>query len=163
MENMEKEIKSTIDKVKEFHRVFKRAINVFPVFGQKEVDLRIKLLDEELNELKFALYTCNRIKTLDALTDLQYILDGTYIALGYARIKEQAFDEVHKSNMAKLDKNNEPIIREDGKILKPEGWQEPNLRQFCYKECGCLIGEEACDICHTPEDNEKELTPEEIN
>ena len=43
---------------------------------------------------------------------------------------EKAFDEVHNSNMSKLDKNGNPIYREDGKVLKSDQYFKPNLKQF---------------------------------
>ncbi len=43
---------------------------------------------------------------------------------------EAAFDEVHNSNMSKLDKNGNPIYREDGKVLKSDQYFKPNLNQF---------------------------------
>ena len=36
-----------------------------------------------------------------------------------------------KSNLSKIDPTTGLVRRrEDGKILKPEGWQEPNFAQF---------------------------------
>jgi len=43
---------------------------------------------------------------------------------------EKAFDEVHNSNMSKLDKQGNPIFREDGKVLKSDQYFKPNLNQF---------------------------------
>ena len=39
----------------------------------------------------------------------------------------EAWAVVHVSNMAKLGPDGKPIYREDGKILKPEGWQPPDI------------------------------------
>ena len=39
---------------------------------------------------------------LDALCDLQYVLDGTKLSFGYGDIFDEAFAAVHKSNMSKL-------------------------------------------------------------
>ena len=41
----------------------------------------------------------------------------------------EAFEEVHRSNMSKLE-NGKPIFREDGKILKGKNYFRPNLKQF---------------------------------
>jgi predicted HAD superfamily Cof-like phosphohydrolase len=42
-----------------------------------------------------------------------------------------AWDEVLRSNMAKVDPLSGKVRRrEDGKILKPEGWKPPNLTKF---------------------------------
>ena len=42
----------------------------------------------------------------------------------------KAFEEVHRSNMSKLDENGKSIFREDGKILKGKNYFRPNLKQF---------------------------------
>lgn len=36
-------------------------------------------------------------------------------------------EEVHRSNMAKLGPDGEVIRRADGKVMKPEGWQPPQI------------------------------------
>ena len=38
------------------------------------------------------------------------------------------FREVHRSNMAKVGPGGKVLRREDGKILKPEGWTPPDLK-----------------------------------
>lgn len=44
-----------------------------------------------------------------------------------------AWCEVMDTNMAKIDPNTGKVRkREDGKILKPEGWKPPNLARFFY-------------------------------
>lgn len=40
---------------------------------------------------------------------------------------EQCFDEVHRSNMSKLDANGNPIYRADGKVLKSELYSPADL------------------------------------
>ena len=42
-----------------------------------------------------------------------------------------AWCEVAQSNLAKINKETGKVIkREDGKVLKPEGWTEPNLGKY---------------------------------
>jgi len=42
-----------------------------------------------------------------------------------------AWDEVVKTNMAKVDPATGKVRRrEDGKILKPEGWKPPDMSKF---------------------------------
>jgi predicted HAD superfamily Cof-like phosphohydrolase len=42
-----------------------------------------------------------------------------------------AWDEVAKSNLSKIDQTTGKVLRrEDGKILKPEGWSPPKLEKF---------------------------------
>lgn len=93
------------------------------------IELRIKLLKEEVEEYAEAARAGDMVEVLDALADIGYILAGTIINHGMQHIYDNAFNEVHRSNMAKLV-DGKVIRREDGKVLKPEGWQAPQLAQF---------------------------------
>lgn len=117
-------MRTTIEMVQEFHDVY-RADDI-PQLGK----LRLKLLKEELQELEDAILNNNKIEILDALTDLQYVLDGTYIAFELKEVKQAAFEEVHASNMSKIGIDGKPIYREDGKILKGPYYFKPNLAKF---------------------------------
>ena len=101
-----------------------------PGLGHDElIELRIKLLTEEVQEYAEAARSGDLVEVLDALADIGYILAGTIINHGMQAIYDDAFNEVHRSNMAKLV-NGKVIRREDGKVMKPEGWQPPQLAQF---------------------------------
>ncbi len=101
-----------------------------PGLGTNElIELRIKLLVEEVQEYAEAARAGDMVEILDALADIGYILAGTIINHGMQKIYDDAFNEVHRSNMAKLV-DGKVIRREDGKVLKPEGWQPPQLAQF---------------------------------
>lgn len=119
--------------------------------------LRNKLWDEELKELIEAKEKKDKLKILDAIVDMMYIRIGTllehyrgdtmivrfaiehdievsncreYFAkhFGYnLGLLEDTFKEVHRSNMSKLDENGEPILREDGKIMKSHLFIQPDL------------------------------------
>ena len=93
------------------------------------IELRIKLLKEEVEEYAEAARSGDLVEVLDALADIGYILAGTIINHGMQHIYDDAFDEVHRSNMAKLV-DGKVLRREDGKVMKPKGWQPPNLAQF---------------------------------
>lgn len=93
------------------------------------IELRIKLLKEEVEEYAEAARSGDLVEVLDALADIGYILAGTIINHGMQHIYDDAFDEVHRSNMAKLV-DGKVLRREDGNVMKPEGWQPPNLAQF---------------------------------
>ena len=45
----------------------------------------------------------------------------------------ELFNEVHRSNMSKLDENGEPIFRKDGKIIKSHLFREPELKSILEK------------------------------
>lgn len=124
-------MKTTIEQVKEFHEAFGVKNHAMPNINSSETNLlRISLIDEELRELSAALADGDKVGVLDALTDLQYVLDGAYLQLGYAHLKDAAFAEVHRSNMSKLGADGKPIRRADGKVLKGPGYTPPNLAQF---------------------------------
>ncbi|MGH1377349.1 MAG: phosphoribosyl-ATP diphosphatase [Alphaproteobacteria bacterium] len=124
--------KTTLEQVEEFHNTYGLPVLDEPsISDQKTNELRINLLAEELDELKEALEQGDAVETLDALIDLQYVLDGAFLSLGMAHLKQPAFDEVHRSNMSKLGADGKPIRREsDGKVLKGPDYFKPDIAQF---------------------------------
>ena len=124
--------KSTLEMVQEFHETYGLPVENTPNINDEKTNaLRINLLAEELDELKEALEDGNMVEVLDALTDLQYVLDGAYLSFGLQDQKMAAFTEVHRSNMSKLGEDGKPIRREsDGKVLKGPNYFKPDLVQF---------------------------------
>ena len=122
-------MKKQLDQVLEFHEKFDCHIEKDPTAGRsREVtDVRARLMQEELSEYREAVADGDLVRVADALSDLMYVLLGTYIAHGLHTQAEALFDEVHRSNMSKLDEDGKPVLREDGKILKPDCWSPPNL------------------------------------
>lgn len=89
-------------KVQEFHEQFSQPVLNTPTIPSPErCTLRVSLIQEELDELKTAIEEGNLIECLDALVDLQYVLSGTVHEFGLAKDFDQAFEEVHSSNMSK--------------------------------------------------------------
>ena len=125
-------MKTTLGQVREFHETYGAAIKDAPDISDVDLnDFRVRLLQEELDELRDALADGDMVETLDALTDLQYVLDGAFLSLGLHDVKEAAFAEVHRSNMSKLGEDGKPILREsDGKVLKGPNYFKPDLAQF---------------------------------
>tara|TARA_Y100001934_G_scaffold251742_1_gene315138 strand:- start:384 stop:788 length:405 start_codon:yes stop_codon:yes gene_type:complete len=114
----------------EFNNAFEIPKLENPGIGSKElIELRIKLLQEEVAEYAEAARGGDLVEVLDALADIAYILAGTVINHGMQHVFDDAFAEVHRSNMAKLV-DGKVLRREDGKVMKPENWQPPNLSQF---------------------------------
>lgn len=114
----------------EFNNAFEIPALNEPGLGPDElIELRIKLLTEEVEEYAEAARSGDLVEVLDALADIGYILAGTIINHGMQHIYDAAFDEVHRSNMAKLV-DGKVLRREDGKVMKPEGWTPPRLAQF---------------------------------
>lgn len=127
--------KTTLIQVQEFHETYGLPVQSVPdISDEKTNALRINLLAEELDELKEALAAGDLVETLDALIDLQYVLDGAFLSFGLHHVKEAAFDEVHRSNMSKLGEDGKPIRREsDGKVLKGPNYFKPDIAQFICK------------------------------
>lgn len=127
--------KTTLERVQEFHESYGLPVRDVPdITDEKTNLLRINLLAEEVDELKEALEQRDIIEVLDALTDIQYVLDGAYLSFGLQDLKEPAFDEVHSSNMSKLGEDGKPIRREsDGKVMKGPNYLPPDLRTILEK------------------------------
>lgn len=122
---------NSLNLVKQFHKAFNISINKKPSF--KDGELRLKLFKEELQELEDAINAKDEIEVLDALLDLEYVLMGSYLSLGYHRYREDGFKEVHESNMSKLGEDGKPLIRDDGKILKGPKFFTPNIKKIIEK------------------------------
>jgi predicted HAD superfamily Cof-like phosphohydrolase len=119
--------------VKNFHIAFGQRVGQSPMIPDniEERDLRMSLLEEEYNEYMEAEQTLDIVGIADALADIVYIACGT--AVSYGIPLDKVFEEVHRSNMAKLV-NGQPIYRADGKVLKPEGWTAPDVKGILEKE-----------------------------
>lgn len=87
--------------------------------------LRCRLITEEAAEFVKAASDYNLTEMADAIADLLYVTYGTAVSLGIDI--EPIFDEVHRSNMDKLDSDGKPIIDASGKVLKPKGWTAPEI------------------------------------
>ena len=97
--------------------------------NKENYKMYLKLIDEEYEELQDALDDDNRLEQLDALVDILVVTMGAIRAGGFD--SEGAWNEVMRTNFAKIDPTTGKVRkREDGKVLKPEGWQPPNLKPF---------------------------------
>ena len=89
----------------------------------------LDLIREEVGELEDAIADNDRIEQLDALIDILVVTIGAVRAGGMNA--EGAWKEVMDTNFAKIDPTTGKVIkREDGKVLKPEGWKAPELTNF---------------------------------
>ena len=95
----------------------------------QDLILRMRLLEEEFNEYLESEIEDDLENIAKELADIIYIVCGT--AVSYGIPLDRVFDAVHQSNMAKLV-DGKPIRREDGKILKPEGWTAPDIKSILY-------------------------------
>jgi len=100
--------------VKAFHRTFDIVANPVPtVIDERTRELRVKLIQEEFDELKEALAAEDLSSIAKEMADLLYVVYGT--AVSYGIDMDPVFREVHRSNMSKVG----GYKREDGKWVKP--------------------------------------------
>lgn len=103
--------------------------------GQKnreQFELYMELIREEFQELQNAK---THVEVFDALLDLIVVCIGAGHSAGYPM--EQGWDAVVVSNLRKIDPATGQVLRrEDGKILKPEGWRPPNLARLLGEHHG---------------------------
>jgi len=112
-----------LEQVKEFHKTFNYPINIKPTLEDKfQQDLRVRLIQEELDELKEAIIKKDIVKVADALGDLLYVVYGAAITFGIDI--GIVFDEIHRSNMTKVG----GYKRNDGKWIKPSTYTPPNIK-----------------------------------
>ena len=148
-----------VGSVKEFYIAFGQQEFLEKEMTDERMKLRKRLFDEELKEYKMAEKNKDKVEMLDAVCDMCYILIGTLLEMHkgdvdtvtdviyfgeddkskfifekvfkneFNDIFVRAFEEVHRSNMSKLE-NGKAIFREDGKIIKGKNYFRPNLKQF---------------------------------
>lgn len=120
---------SAQNKVHRFHTVMNAYTQNSPALPPLDIrDLRLNLIEEEFIELEDAFHTSNLPNVADAIGDLLYVVLGTAVACGINI--DPIFEAIHISNMAKVGGK----VREDGKILKPEGWQPPDIMSLLKQQ-----------------------------
>jgi len=125
-------LNETIDKVKAFHEIFGLEYHTAPSVSVPEpiIALRHRLMQEENDEYLEAAMNGDLELIADALGDKLYILCGTILAHGLQDKIVEVFNEIHRSNMSKLDEDGKPIYREDGKILKSKNYFLPAIKEI---------------------------------
>lgn len=114
-------IETMIAAVNEFHVAAKQPEPSYTPSLETQ-QLRYIIMTEEVGEM---LTAETKVKRLDALADQLYVLLGTAIAYDLYDVLAEAFWRVHEANMAKFGPGSQ--TRADGKVLKPPGWQPPDL------------------------------------
>ena len=124
-------MKKQINQVKEFNKVF----------GVKDVSptLRYEMIYEELDEYYdsancgWDFENCceapdiDKVEQADAIGDMLYLVFGAVIDAGLEDKIEAIFDEIHKSNLSKLE-DGKVLRRSDGKVLKGKNYFKPNIK-----------------------------------
>ena len=120
---------TNFEKVGLFMKTFGQEVKIKPSLSTDKINnLRISLIDEELEELKNAIKNNDLKEAADALTDILYVTYGAGHAFGIDL--DKCFDEVQRSNMSKLDKDGKPIYNESGKVMKGPKYFKPDLSKF---------------------------------
>ena len=94
-----------------------------------QADLYKQLIKEEVAEFWEAELVSDDVEEIDACFDMIWVIVGYMLSRGWDCNK--IWDEGSLSNLKKIDKKTGKVLkREDGKVLKPEGWQPPDFSKF---------------------------------
>lgn len=100
-----------LNSVSLFHKTFNHPIENNPVIPSKNrCELRLNLLKEELKELEEAITNNDIIEVADAFCDIQYVLAGAILEFGLGEKFAKLFEEVQRSNMSKVCKNEKEAL-----------------------------------------------------
>lgn len=116
--------------------------------ADRTVALRSNLHREETKELTSALLGHDLSEVAGELADVVYVAYGTAHLLGIPL--DAVLAEVHRANMAKFV-DGKPILRRDGKVLKPEGWKPADVE-------GVLAREEAGSLAQVDDEGYEYFT-----
>lgn len=96
-----------------------------------QANLYMNLIIEEYKELIFAFGNRDIVEIADACADLKWVIEGLEHTLQLPQ--QEIWDEVARSNLAKISSSGKVEKREDGKVLKPEGWTPPDIKSILKK------------------------------
>ena len=120
---------TNFEKVGQFMKTFGQEVKTKPGLSSEKINnLRISLINEELEEFKEAIKNNDLKEAIDALTDILYVTYGAGHAFGVNL--DECFNEVQRSNMSKLGEDGKPIYNEAGKVMKGPSYFKPDLLKF---------------------------------
>ncbi len=120
---------SNFEKVGLFMKTFGQEVKTKPSLSSEKINnLRINLINEELEEFKEAIKNNDLKEAIDALTDILYVTYGAGHAFGVDL--DKCFDEVQRSNMSKFGEDGKPIYNDAGKVMKGPNYFKPDLSKF---------------------------------
>ena len=124
---------SNFNKVKAFMNTYGQDVKKKASFPEDSiVQLRVDLIEEELNELKEAIKNNDIVEVADALTDILYVTYGAGHSFGVNL--DKCFDEVQRSNMSKLGEDGNPIYNDSGKVMKGPNYSAPDLKKIIVSD-----------------------------
>ena len=98
----------------------------------EQAQLYKKLIDEEYSEFIEADNANDDVERIDACFDMIWVIVGYMQSRGWDC--DKLWDEGALSNLKKIDRATGKVLkREDGKVMKPEGWQPPDFTKFVAK------------------------------
>ena len=122
---------TNFEKVGLFMKTFGQEVKNKPSLSSEKINnLRISLINEELEEFKEAIKNNDLKEAIDALTDILYVTYGAGHAFGVNL--DKCFEEVQRSNMSKLGSDGKPIFNEAGKVMKGPKYFKPNLKKILF-------------------------------
>ena len=122
--------------VEEFHRKFEILIQTTPSdLPDESKRLRIRLIQEEFEELKESMASGDLASIAKEMADLLYVVYGT--AVSYGIDMEPVFREVHRSNLSKVG----GYKRDDGKWVKPATYSPARVEPILEAQQTCLSAE----------------------
>ena len=120
---------TNFEKVGLFMKTFGQEVKIKAGLSTEKInELRISLVNEELEEFKEAIKSNDLKEVADALTDILYVTYGAGHAFGVNL--DKCFEEVQQSNMSKLSEDGKPIYNEAGKVMKGPKYFKPDLNKF---------------------------------
>jgi predicted HAD superfamily Cof-like phosphohydrolase len=122
---------NSLNQVADFHRTFNAPILDTPqIPSEQRCELRVNLLQEELNELAQAIKDNDIVEIADALCDIQYVLSGAVLEFGLGDKFVELFNEVQRSNMSKACSTEEEAQR------TLEHYKQKDGTEGYYKQVG---------------------------
>jgi len=123
-----------------FHAAFDLPRQALPSVAvpHELAQLRIALLEEEVNEFIVATRARDMAGIADALADIVYVAYGA--ALTYGIDLDLVLAEVHRANMSKLDHRGQPVKRADGKVTKSDRYRPPDVRSVLQLQLPLPLG-----------------------
>lgn len=122
---------NSLNQVADFHRTFNAPIlNTPQIPSEQRCELRVNLLQEELNELSQAIKDNDLVEIADALCDIQYVLSGAVLEFGLGDKFVELFNEVQRSNMSKACSTEEEAQR------TLEHYKQKDGTEGYYKQVG---------------------------
>lgn len=123
--------RNSYEMVKEFHDKFGMPITEGASLQERSRrKLRLALIKEEFKELRVAVRNDDLVEIADALGDLEYVING--MAIEYGINLPAVVEEIHRSNMTKLQADGTVRYRSDGKVQKGENYERPNLSKVLF-------------------------------